>query len=565
MAFANFSVLAFGSLLMGVPVLLHLMMKRKPRHQVFPAMRFLQKRQIANQRQMRLRHWLLLALRIAAVGLLAALFARPSVDSATSGYWLKALLLAVMCPFALVAAIYCWTERKGQLMLATFLTLSLLLMGGFGYFAFLSFTTGRTKNLGSENAPVVAALVFDTSPRMGLLHQNRTRLEEAQQAAKKLLQQLPTDSEVAIIDASGPGVFSVDIGNAVNMVESLQVLGYEYPLADLVRRGVDLVAKRKDKRQEVYVLTDLSENVWGRSSFNSVRTQLEKFTELSLFVLDVGTQEPRDVQLGELKLSASSLATGQTLRIETSLRSLHTVDSEVTIDVSIEKQDTTRPVIVDDEVLLPESVTRRRTKRTIENGAEIPITFEVPSPDVGVHHGRVQISTPDGLTIDNQRYFTVEVRPPLPVLLVASASAEPKYVEQAISPTEFRERGQNAFDCHVVSPTDLPSVRLDDYEVIGLLDPGPLPTATWKRLEEYVRTGHGIALFLGHNASKTLNSLAQPVLPGKLGMQWRTAKDDVLFLSVDDTSHPMMSLFRGRESSIAWDESPIFRHWSFPN
>ena len=71
MAFANFSVLAIGSLLMGVPVLLHLLMKQRPRHQVFPALRFLHRRHVANKRQMRLRNWLLLALRLAAIGLLA--------------------------------------------------------------------------------------------------------------------------------------------------------------------------------------------------------------------------------------------------------------------------------------------------------------------------------------------------------------------------------------------------------------------------------------------------------------------------------------------------------------
>ena len=77
---------------MGVPIVLHLMMRKRPRHQLFPAMRFLQHRQVANQRQMRLRHWLLLALRMAAIGFLASLFAGPSVDSAGSGYWIKAIL-----------------------------------------------------------------------------------------------------------------------------------------------------------------------------------------------------------------------------------------------------------------------------------------------------------------------------------------------------------------------------------------------------------------------------------------------------------------------------------------
>ncbi len=564
MAFANFSVIALGSLLMGVPVLLHLMMKKRPTHQLFPAMRFLQQKQISNQRSMRLRHWLLLALRIAAIGLLAALFARPSVDSVTSGFWLKALMLGVLCPFAIIATVYCWNENKSMLLLGSFGLLSAIMLLGLIYFGYRSLTSRGLKNIGDENAPVAAALVFDASPRMGLRHQNLTRLEEAQQVARDLLKQLPTDSEVAIIDASGPGVFSVDIGNAANMVDSLQVLGSEYPLYELVQRAVDLVAKRDDKRQEVYVLTDLSENVWA-GKFESLKSKLEQQPELSLFVVDVGSQLPRNAQLGELKLNADSLAAGQPLRIDSSLKTLNIDEQEISVEVLIETQDDTRPVIVDGEVLLPDSVRRRRIQVALNSEAEIPLSFkELRGLPSGISHGQVRLSSQDGLAIDNTRYFTIEVRPPLPVLLVTSNGAEAKYVEQSISPTELRKENEHAFDCHVINANELLSQPLDDYSAIALLDPTPLPATHWKRLEEYVRRGGGLANFLGRNASPKdeFNAVAKPILPGPLGVQWRTAKDDVLFVRLENTAHPMLSQFRGSETIINWDDSPIFRHWS---
>ena len=96
MAFANLSVLVFGSGLMCLPIVLHLMMKQRPRHQVFPALQFLKQRQVANKRQIRLRHWILLALRLAAVGLIAALLARPSVDSFSLDAWVRTLVLAAL-------------------------------------------------------------------------------------------------------------------------------------------------------------------------------------------------------------------------------------------------------------------------------------------------------------------------------------------------------------------------------------------------------------------------------------------------------------------------------------
>ena len=53
-----------GLLLVGIPVLIHLIMRQKPKHLLFPAVRFLLQRQKTNQRKLQLRHLLLLALRM---------------------------------------------------------------------------------------------------------------------------------------------------------------------------------------------------------------------------------------------------------------------------------------------------------------------------------------------------------------------------------------------------------------------------------------------------------------------------------------------------------------------
>jgi hypothetical protein len=198
MAFANFSVLAIGGLLMGVPILLHLMMKQRPRHQIFPALRFLRRRQVANKRQMQLRNWLLLALRLAAIGLLAVLFARPSVDSVGLGNWLKAMVVAVLAPLAIVAFAYSWVQRKSKLLTGCTGAISLLLCIALFYFGYRAIMASKSDNLGDAQDPVAAVLVFDTSPRMGLRHQNLTRLEEARRVARELMTQLPAESEVAI-------------------------------------------------------------------------------------------------------------------------------------------------------------------------------------------------------------------------------------------------------------------------------------------------------------------------------------------------------------------------------
>src|SRR5436309_1177821 len=133
-----FPALLGGLTLIGVPVLLHLIMKQKPRHLLFPAFRFLLERHRTNQRKLRLRHLLLLALRLLLVIGICLALARPRIFS----------------------------DRL---------------------------------NLTGER-PVAAVLVFDTSLSMGYQAAGETRLDVAKRRAQELLDELPDGSKFAVLD-----------------------------------------------------------------------------------------------------------------------------------------------------------------------------------------------------------------------------------------------------------------------------------------------------------------------------------------------------------------------------
>src|SRR5437667_7320773 len=76
-----FPVLLGGLTLIGVPILLHLIMRQKPKHLFFPAFRFLLQRHRTNQRKLQLRHLLLLALRLLLVAGVCLALARPKLFS----------------------------------------------------------------------------------------------------------------------------------------------------------------------------------------------------------------------------------------------------------------------------------------------------------------------------------------------------------------------------------------------------------------------------------------------------------------------------------------------------
>src|SRR3954469_14245098 len=71
-------ILLTGAAVVGLPVLLHLIMRQEPRRLPFPAFRVLKQRRQINQRKIRLRHLLLLLLRMGLIALICLSLWQPT-------------------------------------------------------------------------------------------------------------------------------------------------------------------------------------------------------------------------------------------------------------------------------------------------------------------------------------------------------------------------------------------------------------------------------------------------------------------------------------------------------
>src|SRR5262245_21052431 len=85
-----------GLAAVGLPIVLHLLMRQKPKHLLFPAFRFLQQRAKTNQRKIRLRHLILLLLRITLIALICLALARPRLFSSRIGLGQNQVVAAVL-------------------------------------------------------------------------------------------------------------------------------------------------------------------------------------------------------------------------------------------------------------------------------------------------------------------------------------------------------------------------------------------------------------------------------------------------------------------------------------
>jgi len=478
-----------GTALVAVPVVLHLIMRRKPVKREFPALRFLRQRAVANRRRLRLSHLFLLLLRMAALSLLAFALARP-------------------------------------------------VLRGAGWLA-------------DGEGPVAAALVFDTAPRMLLREGNRTRLEQAAALARALFGKLPAGSSVAVLDTGNhAAAFSPSAAAAAARVDRLAAATPVATLSQSLAAALRLLDGSALPRREIYLFTDCSRGGWDNAPPLDLAAT---HPGTSLLVIDVGATAPRNYAIDGVELSGDRIPAGATLGLTVSMSRVGT--------------DAGRAVAV--ELVGADGRAARRAAKpgAWKDGAGGQLDFEITGLEPGVRQGRVVIDGSDDLDADDSRCFTVEVGTPARVLVAAPAPAgrNALFVTQAIAPVALARAGKAPFEVTTADMSDFASLAWDDYRGIVLVDPPPLPQATWELLEQWVKAGHGLVVWLGPRAGEAArfnNEVSRRVLGGGIVRVWRTAAGEN-FLAPAALDHPILAAFRRVGDAVPWQDFPVLRHWEF--
>ncbi len=478
-------VLLGGIALIAIPVALHLVMRRQPKEYTFPALRFVQQRRDANRRRMKLRHWLLLALRCLLIAGLAAALARPTLKG---------------------------TGLKGK-----------------------------------EGAPLAVSLVVDNSLRMQYVHQNRSRLERATEAAADLVGKLPEDASVAVCDLGrAANGFAPDLNAATSRLNGLRATAAARPLVDVIIEAIRLAAEQQDRRQEVFVFSDLAAAAWPEDGLKAVQDAMAEAPDVRIYIVDVGVQSPKNASLGELEIRRFVLRPGESLHIEAPIAS--NLDGEAPlVELSLQ----------DEEGRL---VKRGQQIATFDGQGQARVAFEAGDLPLGTHQGSVQLQTSDPLSVDNVRYFTVEVRPPAKVLLLGERVEDTRFVREALSPS--LGTAPSRFECEASTFAAAGQAALEDYQAVLLLDPGPLPDELWNRFGEFAAGGGGVGVFLGHNALGEVASFdtetARRLLPGQL----KRRSGEETYLRPRRLDHPALAGLRNYDE-IPWPLCRVFSFWQF--
>jgi hypothetical protein len=492
-----------GAALIALPIVLHLVMRREAQRLRFPALRFVQQRRSLNQHRLRLRHLLLLALRCAVIALLAFALARPTLRGSGAA--------------------------------------------------------------GKEGAPMASVLVFDNSLRMEYQQANESRLARAKELALWLLEQLPADNPVTVVDRAGrQRGQDLERSAAELRVERLELSSAVRSMGDTLDDAARWLEGKPEHRGELYVFTDLATEAWPAETRAAFAQRVDQLHGANVYLIDVGVDAPRNLGLGPLRLSNEQITPGSMLQIRTELLS-----SSVPNGGGENTQSTTSDVVVELFVGSDAAHAEKRGQQTVElnrkwseqagDGRAVPIEFSVSGLELGTHQGFVRIAGSDGLPADDIRYFTVDVRPPRRVLLLSENPDDALFLREALSPSTAVGLAQPKFECEVHRYNQWSEVTLSDFAAVCLVDPPALADETWNALVDYAENGGGVGVFLGRRAKR--NEMNQPAPQRLMPAKLRWTSHEATFLRPVAVEHPALADLRDLADVVPWSEFPVFKYW----
>jgi len=589
----------YGLGLAAVPVLLHMLLRARPKPHLFPALRLLEERRRHNRRRLRLRHIWLLLLRMALIALVVVAVARPKLPAAN--YWPQwpGEVLGLLAVFLLPLIVYRlvigqWRRRgwPGHLMSTRRsllrgglggLIVLLLAMWAVGWYGPRVGAEATNPSLGAaRNAPVAAVFIFDTSQSMEYRQQSKTRLEVAQEIAREHLDRLPAGSQVAVIDtavesargAAGPGdgddpAGAADLDAQVaagrfvifqsspvalrRRIEQLALHPVSRTLNGCIEGGLSLLESNRERDieraagedqfvREVYVFTDLARSGWSRGTADAGRLSraVEKCSWLGgIYVVDTGVANPVNTGIASLDLSRQTVADGGAVTITAAVDGVGLEgDVSRTVDLFVVNAAGQRVPRGSAEVKLVEGAAS--TASLVADGLSGPFV-----------QGELRLRSSDPLAGDDVAYFTVAVASAPRVLLVAPTASEAAYLVEALAPEQEVERGRARFRCDHVPTHRLADVTLSDYRAVILLNVPEVVDESWSKLERFVEAGGGLGVVLGSSVhwqqdrgikpSSYNTAAAQAVLPATLDVSRKFTPPE--YLDLRNATHPALKLF----------------------
>lgn len=566
MGFWN-GILLFGLAAVAIPVIIHLLNRRRAQVIDWGAMRFLLGSVAARNRRIMIEEIILMILRCLLVGLVALAVARPFFRERSIIPWglvLPVLLGAVICVAVAGAA---WHQREVR-RYALALALVLLLLAGMACGAEYLF---QGKLLPSETGGRDIGIVIDGSLSMCLRPGGgESNFERAVTEAGEIISSCDPRDTISLLVA-GPVPKELTHGPSVDKKQVDALLRKARPVGGSIRimRAIETAAnvlqEGHNPAKRIVLLTDGQDLGWemaGRESWQGLATGLKK-TQPGMSDEIICRRLPlpskvTNAAIEEIAFSHKVIGVERAVRINVTVRNFGANPVPASsLELHIEGKDGP----------LTEAV------KEIAPGASQSASFEYRFEKPGPHVVTASFLASDDLMEDNTAVRVVNVVERLPVLIVDGAPApslddsSSGFLAIALSlkedlfnksagaqPAGAKKPLKSTIEPIVILPEELAGQKdLNVYRTIVLANVARLPDSSAKMIAQYVSAGGGLLILAGDRTNGDFyngwsNQTGEPVCPAKLPEKRKISPESIA-MSLKSFTHPgIRSLIDAGES-----------------
>ncbi len=433
-----------------IPIVIHLLNRRKTLPLDWAAMLFLQSSETHRKQRKTPDHWILMALRILLLLLLALLLAMPVIPA-----------------------------------------------GGMA-------TIGR-------NTPTDVVVVMDHSISSGLVSGRRTVFQHSIATLQHLVRHLSSGDGLSVVVAghrpyslTTHGILVADRSTIhrrlITPLEHLHAGLSGSSIPEAIGYAMRVAQRGNDFKKVIVVISNnrsVSWKIGQRGLWQSTLAQSsgEKIPVYNLPIPVMVSES--DVAVGPLHVAPAVPGAGHPARI------LFTVSNSGPLPVS----NISLRLLIDGKPVAVRKVTH------LAAGSSEAADFKYRFEQAGSHWIQVRTNFQDSLAADNASEAAVHVWKQLPVLIIDHQPGEigrfrsSRFLAAALNPSSRLGSHMALAAVKVVSITGAAAMRLRHYDVVIVNDPSTLPGALLTRLDLFARRGHGVWIIAGSRTNlQFLNS-----------------------------------------------------------
>jgi hypothetical protein len=479
----------WGLPVVSIPILIHLLSRRKPITYQFPTVRFVQLASTTVVRRFKLRQLILLILRSLILLFLTLLFARPVVKE--------------MPLFAQV-----------------------------------------------EEASVSTVILIDNSYSMGYMEEGESRFAMAKKVASRIVKMMKRSDRGALFlisDEVDPLVSYLTEEREM-LLEKIEGSSLSFRSTNLfpgILQAYKILKESRSPNKEIVLITDLGINGW--QGFDE-KTVGEFDPQVKFIIIDLNKGKFSNVALSEV--ACRQLTIGETSSISAKIKNYCKENiSHLSVSVFLEPQSRFQ---IGRETVEKVGQGFIDLKGRGEGTKDFFYNFPEQGTYVGkVEIQEDSLSCDDKFYFDIEALEKIKVLLIDGDPGISSFSSETFYLGVALSPTSSGiSAAQTPLVVKVVTLDELPEEKLDNFSVIFLCNVGNVSTSLKEKLTSFVRNGGGVVFSLGDNVNtEEYNSIFGDLLPARLGEVKEKPKGELV--GVQDFAHPILKVFaQGKEGDL---------------